>query len=107
MIYPEAHIWPYYIGIRPFPPTSMRYPVDLNAPSFCMTTTYRCRAYGNRPRIVVYVDGPFYPDKTLAPRQRAEALRDRIYATMVKRSAMSDCEYVRYLPKEKALEEKD
>ena len=27
MIYPEAHIWPYYNGIRPFPDTAFAYPV--------------------------------------------------------------------------------
>ena len=28
VIYPEAHIWPYYTGIRPFKSTSFRYPVS-------------------------------------------------------------------------------
>ena len=32
MIYPEAHIWPYYNGIRPFPDTSFAYPVREQLP---------------------------------------------------------------------------
>lgn len=100
MVYPEAHIWPYYTGIRDFPATSMKYPVELDAPSFALTTTYHRRPFGRKPRTVTYLDGPFYPDTTLPPRARAQALRDVIYETMVSRSRESDCEYIRYVKKE-------
>ena len=100
MIYPEAHIWPFYTGIRDFPSTSMKYPVELDAPSFAMTTTYRRRRFSRKPRTVTYLDGPFYPDQSLSPRARVQDLRDRIHATMVERSKESDCEYIRYLKKE-------
>ena len=33
MIYPEAHIWPYYNGIRPFPDTAFTYPVREQVPA--------------------------------------------------------------------------
>lgn len=100
MIYPEAHIWPYYIGIRDFPATSMRYPVELDVPSFCLTTTYQKRRFFKKPKAVTYLDGPFYPDQSLSPRARAKALRDQIYETMVMRSRESNCEYIRYVQKE-------
>ena len=100
VIYPEAHIWPWHTGIRDFPATSMKYPVELDAPCFAMTTTYRKRLLGRKPRTVTYLDGPFWPDKDLPPRARAQALRDRIYETMVQRSRESDCQYIRYVKKE-------
>lgn len=100
MVYPEAHIWPYYTGIRDFPATSMKYAVELDAPCFAMTTTYRKRRFGRKPRTVSYLDGPFYPDRNLPPRARAQALRDVIYDAMVTRSKESDCEYIRYVKKE-------
>lgn len=100
VVYPEAHIWPWYTGIRNFPTTSMKYPVELDAPSFAMTTTYRKRRFGKKPRTVTYLDGPFYPNSSLPPRRRAQDLRDRIYETMVQRSKESDCEYIRYIKKE-------
>lgn len=100
VVYPEAHIWPFYTGIRDFPTTSMKYPVELDVPSFAMTTTYRRRWFGRKPRTVTYLDGPFYPDESLHPRARAQALRDQIYETMVRRSRESDCEYIRYVKKE-------
>ena len=31
-IYPEAHIWPYYTGVRNFKDSSFRYPVLTNSP---------------------------------------------------------------------------
>lgn len=102
VIYPEAHIWPFYTGIRDFPATSMKYPVELDVPSFAMTTTYRKRRFGKKPRTVTYLDGPFYPDQNLPPRARAQALRDQIYGAMVARSRESDCEYIRYIKKEEA-----
>ena len=95
-VYPEAHIWPYYTGIRNFPADSMRYPAELGVPSFCMTTVYKKRRFVKKPRAVTYVDGPFYPDGSLPIRSRAKALRDEIYETMLARSAESDCEYIRY-----------
>ena len=100
VIYPEAHIWPFYTGIRDFPATSMKYPVELDVPSFAMTTTYRKRLFGRKPRTVTYLDGPFYPDQSLPPKARAQALRDQIYETMVNRSKESDCVYIRYVKKE-------
>ncbi|MGM9640508.1 MAG: 1-acyl-sn-glycerol-3-phosphate acyltransferase [Faecousia sp.] len=103
MIYPEAHIWPYYTGIRDFPATSMKYPVELGAPSLVMTTTYRRRRFGRKPRTVTYLDGPFYPDESLSPRQQVQDLRDRIHETMTRRSRESDCEYIRYQKKEEPV----
>ncbi|MBD9221731.1 MAG: hypothetical protein EGQ46_06085 [Clostridiales bacterium] len=100
MVYPEAHIWPYYTGIRDFPATSMKYPVELDVPSFTLTTTYHRRRFSRKPRTVTYLDGPFYPDRNLPPRARAQALRDEIYKTMVRRSQESDYEYIRYVKKE-------
>lgn len=96
MIYPEAHIWPYYTGIRNFSAASFRYPAELNAPCFCMTTVYEKRKRGKRPRAVTYLDGPFYPDPSLPRKERAQALRDAVYETMKARSALGDCEYIRY-----------
>ena len=98
-IYPEAHIWPYYTKIRPFPDTSFIYPCRNNTPVYCFTNTYHARKIGKKPRIVSYLDGPFYPDPSLPPKTRANELRDRVYRTMRERSLLSDAEYVQYIKK--------
>lgn len=96
-IYPEAHIWPYYTGIRPFTDVSFKYPVKSNVPVFALTNTYHRRGRrGGKVRIVTYIDGPFFPDETLPERQRQKELRDRVYNCMVERSRESDFALIEY-----------
>ncbi len=99
-IYPEAHIWPYYTGIRNFPSASFRYPVRFDTPVFCSTTTFQKPKRGSTPRVTVYVDGPFYPDSHLTDRQKQEQLRDRVYATMCERAKNSSYAPIRYIKQE-------
>ena len=100
VIYPEAHIWPYYTGIRPFPDTSFYYPVKLDTPVFCFTNTYQPRRHGGKPRIVTYIDGPFFPDRSLPRAERTKALRDQVYHCMCQRAALSTVECIQYIKKE-------
>lgn len=102
-IYPEAHIWPYYTGIRPFKAVSFQYPVKLNCPVYALTNTYHRRGRSEkRVNIVTYIDGPFYPDETLRPKDRQQELRDRVYRCMVERSKESDMEVIEYRRKPEA-----
>ena len=96
VIYPEAHVWPYYTGIRPFPSVSFVYPVRENTPVYCMTTTYQQRRGGSKPRATVFLDGPFYPETEGTLSERAEKLRQKVYDCMVARSQYSNCQYIRY-----------
>ena len=100
VIYPEAHIWPYYTRIRPFPDTSFTYPAELDAPCFCFVNTYKKRKFFKRPKIVTYIDGPFFPDKSLDKRKRRDALRNAVYQSMTALSKHSDAEYIKYIKRE-------
>ncbi len=97
VIFPEAHIWPYYTKIRPFRSVSFKYPVKWKKPTYCFTVTYQERKFTKRPKMVIYVDGPFYPNETLHPRKQQEELRDRVYETMCMRAKNSNVEYVHYI----------
>lgn len=107
IIYPEAHVWPYYTKIRPFTDDSFYYPVKLCAPSFCFTNTYQKRRFSRNPRIVTYVDGPFYPDTSLPPKERRQELRDRIYKTMCVRAQSSTVEQIKYVKCDKIRKERN
>lgn len=96
MIYPEAHIWPYYTKIRPFPDTSFRYPVQYRTPVYCLTNTYQKRRHGSRPRLVTYLDGPFFPDESLSGAQQKKQLREQVYKAMTERAKNSNLEVIRY-----------
>ena len=97
VIYPEAHIWPYYTKIRNFPDTSFAYPAKSGAPVYCFTNTYHKRRFFKQPRIVTYIDGPFYPDMDKPLKARRKELRDKVYRTMCKRAKKSDHEQIRYI----------
>ena len=96
VIYPEAHLWPYYTKIRNFGSLSFRYPVKYNKPIYTFTATYYERKKGKEPGVDIYVDGPFYPDTNLPVKEAQQKLRDQAYSTMVERSKLSTYEYVTY-----------
>lgn len=99
-IYPEAHIWPYYTKIRPFKSTSFRYPIKYDVPTYCITNTFHKKRFSRVPKIVTYVDGPFYADKSLPIKEQEKNLRDIIFETMSKRSEYNSYEYFNYIKEE-------
>lgn len=101
VIYPEAHLWEYYTGIREFSDASFTYPVSLGMPIYTMTTTYQSRGAGKgrKPRITIYVDGPFLPEGKTR-REMTASLRDAAYGTMSRRAMVHNtCEYIKYVKK--------
>ena len=104
-IYPEAHVWHFYTGIRPFDAASFRYPLRFHAPVFCATTTFQKSKHGKTPKVTVYVDGPFYADESLTTeRAQAQQLRDVVYNTMVERAKNSTYEAIRYVKSDSGKE---
>lgn len=95
-VYPEAHIWPYYTGIRPYPAKMFKYPVKYGAPVYASTTTFQANPRGGRPRVTAYIEGPFYPDATLSARAAEQKLRDTVYAVMCRNTRYSTCQYIEY-----------
>lgn len=103
VIYPEAHVWPFYTKIRPFKSTSFRYPVQFDDPVFCFTTTYQKRKRGNKPNITVFIDGPFFTNNQLDIAKRKDDLRNKVYDSMVSRSKENTIEIIKYVKKEDNL----
>ena len=104
VIYPEAHLWPYYTGVRKFPAgdKSFTYAARNNLPIFTMTTTYhkrKDRKHGDLPRMDVYVDGPFWPDESKSEAENRTMLAKKAYDSMVKYSKKSTYEYFKYIKK--------
>lgn len=104
VIYPEAHVWPYYTGIKKFPAgdKSFKYAVRNDLPIFTMTTTYHKRKdkkHGDLPRMDVYVDGPFWPDKGKTDDENRAKLAKEAYDSMVKYSKKNTYNYFEYKKK--------
>ena len=101
-IFPEAHIWPFCTGIRPFPDVSFRYPAEEGRPAVAMVATYRRRRglffWCRRPGMTLTVSEPFYPDPALPRREARQKLRDQVYAFMRRYADAPDSvSYVRYV----------
>ena len=86
VIYPEAHIWPFYRGLRPFSDASFQYPAKLGAPVIAMVTTYRKGKNKilkrRRPFIDITLSEPIYPNPELSVRENMKHLHDSVYDFM-------------------------
>ncbi|MBR0488113.1 1-acyl-sn-glycerol-3-phosphate acyltransferase [Candidatus Saccharibacteria bacterium] len=104
VIYPEAHVWPYYTGIRKFPAgdKSLKYAVRNHVPIYTMTTTYHRRKRSGKkgalPRMDIYIDGPFYSEKKTEAERQAE-LAKKAYESMCKWAKKSTYNYFEYKKK--------
>ena len=96
VVFPEAHVWQYYTGIRPMDKGAFVFPDKFSVPAFAVTRVYkRSRFFGFRR--LIYVDGPFYADKSLSRAMSCEKLMDEVRSAMLKRAAESDIEIIKYL----------
>lgn len=96
-VYPEAHIWQHYTGIRPFKSAAFHYPAESGKPVFTFTTTWQKHKLLPGSRTVVYVDGPFIPDMDLPMDERKEVLRNEAYDAMTERAKNSNYEKYHYV----------
>ncbi len=109
-IYPEAHIWPYYTGIRPFRSGSFVYPVRCGVPAVPFVVTYRERKlFKNRhPLITVKIGRPVYPDAAAPERAERQRLREECYRFMRREATgAKQPEYIRYIRDEAATPAKN
>lgn len=109
VIYPEAHVWPYYTDVRPFKSTSFKYPAKYLKPVFCFTSVFTASKITGRLKTTVYVDGPFLPDRNLSNKENQENLRNQTYEAMKKRceaSVYKKCEYIDLRKSENVYDEK-
>ena len=98
LIYPEAHIWPYYTKIRPFLSVSFHYPAEASIPVIPAVTIWRKVWYSKKPRQTVVFGAPIFPDKEKTVMENKKYLRDRCYEEMVKISqSYKQVEYIKYI----------
>lgn len=83
VVMPEAHIWPYYTGVRDFPGTSFSYAAKNRVPAVPMSVTYR-RPKGPfkawmKPRVNITIGRPILFDESKSIAENARTMRDRTY----------------------------
>ncbi len=103
-IFPEAHIWPYYTGVRNFSDASFGYAVKHGCPVFAFFTAYTApRGFLScfrKANITVYVSDAIFPDEGLSDREARKNLRDKVYNFMTEKSKMSDYEVYEYVKRD-------
>lgn len=75
MIYPEAHIWYFYTGLRNFPSTSFKFPAASGVPAVPIAVTYKKRNglfHERKPRMIVHIGEAIFPKEELSARENAE-----------------------------------
>lgn len=104
VIYPEAHIWPYYTGVRPFLDSSFAYPAKQNSPVVAFFTAYT-KPKGlfscfRKANITLFVSDPIFCDENLSVKENQKMLRDKVYGFMLEKSKFSNFEVIEYIKKD-------
>ena len=95
VIFPEAHVWPFYTGLRPFKSGALDPAVRAGVPAFCFSRVYKkSRLFGFK--CCVFIDGPFYPCKSLSRRDAEAKLSRELFAAMEARVRESDVQVYDY-----------
>ena len=98
LIYPEAHIWPYYTKIRPFKNVSFVYPAESMSPVVPAVTTFRKVWYSKKPKQTIIFGRVIFPQEELTVNENRDYLRDECYKEMVRiASSVEQAEYIEYI----------
>ncbi len=98
LIYPEAHIWPYYTRIRHFKYGSFRYPANCNAPVVPAVTVWKKRTGRKKPRQIVIFGTPIFPQEGKTKIENRDYLAEECYKQMVQISQQyNQKEYIKYI----------
>ena len=107
LIYPEAHIWPYYTKIRNFHSGSFNYPARLEAPVLPVVTTWRKSKLCKKPKQTLYILEPIFPDPEKTTAENKEYLYEETLRVMKKcAESVPQYEYIKYIKIENKEEKK-
>lgn len=97
LIYPEAHIWPYYTKIRNFKDVSFSYPAEFNKPVLPAVTIWRGKQ-GKKPKQTIIFGKPIFPNPELTPLENKKFLHEQCLLEMKEISnKYPQVEYIKYI----------
>lgn len=98
-IYPEAHIWPYFNGIRNFTDASFSYPFLFDVPAVGFTVTYHKRKILRflPPTVKVTIGKPIFPQECGNKTEMRNEVYNFMKETVKKEKSYA---YVEYIKKE-------
>ncbi len=69
------------------------YPIRLDVPAFSFTNVYKKRRFSKKPRILTYIDGPFYANSSLPFEEQKKHLKAQVYECISERANLTDDEF--------------
>lgn len=97
LIYPEAHIWPYYTKIRNFKDVSFTYPAEMNKPVLPAVTVFTGKP-GKKPRQTIIFGKAIYPNEDMTPLENKKYLHEQCLLQMRDIASKYDqVEYIEYI----------
>ncbi len=107
LIYPEAHIWPYYTKVRNFHSGSFNYPARLESPVLPIVTTWRKSKLCKKPKQTLYILEPIFPDPNKSSADNKTYLYEKTLEAMQKcANSVVQYEYIKYIKVEPESEKK-
>ena len=107
LIYPEAHIWPYYTKIRHFKFSSFIYPAKCKAPIIPAVAVWRKSKITKRPKQTVIFANPIFPRDEFSDIENRDYLYSRCIEEMNKIAEYhKQYEYIKYIKKEENSDDK-
>lgn len=101
IIYPEAHIWPYYTKIRNFREGSFLYPSLSAAPIVPIVTVFRKSKISKKAKQTLLIGEPIFPKEELTVMENKKYLHDEcLKAMQLLSSSVKQYEYIKYIKKE-------
>ena len=101
LIFPEAHIWPYYTEIRNWPNNSLIYPALMMAPIVPAVTVWKKRLLRKKPRQVIVFGEPIYPKEGESITFNKDYLHQECIAQMKEIArTYEQVQYVKYIKDE-------
>lgn len=98
VIYPEAHIWPYYTEIRNFKVQTMKYPAIINAPVVPVVTCWRKVWWSKKPKQTIKIGTLILPKAELSQEDNIQYLYNETLAQMKALAASEkQVEYIKYI----------
>lgn len=98
LIFPEAHIWPYYTEIRNYKDNAFIYPSLFNVPVVPIVTTWKKRWLRKKPRQLVIFGNPIYPKENNSIAENKAYLREECYKQMIAMAhSYEQQQYIQYI----------
>ena len=72
------------------------YPISFDVPAFSFTNVYKKRKFSKKPKIITYIDGPFYASSSLSLSEQKKQLREQVLECILERSQLTDNEFKDY-----------